>query len=228
MSKEITYIKNPAELALLNPAPERKKGVGKDPRRVAAGKKAWKTTTTKQQNRQNPMKTKELTKTGKKMFARYGAAAVGSFVTVSMVDYLLSRFGTRIPRSAREWGSILVPASVGVLIAAKSKESNIAAQGIAGGMVFSAVSQTLNKALPLAEAGTAGLSDALGFKNRNMLAEVPQPVAFQGGQSGSMVIDQDGIVRDQNGNPYAKAVPQNMLADSNWGQVNNWELEEQF
>lgn len=193
MSK--VYAKNPAELIIDNPAPKTR--TSKDPRRVAAGKKAW-ATRTKTKTRTN-MSTKtnpeKIADTGKEMFLRYGLAAVGTIASVKGVSFLMNRFGGSLPAAVRRVAPIVVPAIAGVAIGAKSKKNNEIAQGVAGGMVYASVSQALHTFLPTAV--TDGLSDGLGYKINSFLADALEP--------GSLIVTPSGEILDLNGNPQGTA-----------------------
>ena len=85
------YAKNPIEVAEMiidNPAPKNK--VKKDPRRVAAGNKSWKTRQRKTKNKTKPrMNTEKYASTGKKMILKTGLAAVGTIGGVRVTQILL-------------------------------------------------------------------------------------------------------------------------------------------
>ena len=172
------YAKNPGEIVLDNPSKRKKKKLAskKDPRRVAAGKKAWKTRQRKKKqqkrgtkmSRTNP---ENLAKTSKQMFIKYGLAAVGTITSVKAVSFLLDKFGGSLPAAVRSYAPIAVPFAGGVVIATKAKKSNEIAQGVAGGMVYAAVSNVLHKVLP-ANATNGGLSDGLGYKTSSFLGQL--------------------------------------------------------
>jgi hypothetical protein len=192
------YAKNPAEIGELiidNPAPKKKKKVKKDPRRVAAGKQSWKT---RQQNKKpkkgNRMNPEKYAKTGKSMLIKSGVIAVGTFGGVRLSQYLLDKFGQNLPAAVRQYGPIAIPAVAGIVIGTKAKQKNHLAQGVANGMVFAAVSAGLNRVLP--SSVTGGLSDAIGYEKSSMLAD------------GNLIVTPEGMVMDNQGVPYGKAVLQ--------------------
>lgn len=204
-------INNPAELIVLgNPAPKKKTNIKKNPNRVAAGRKAWKTQQQKKQKKVNRMNPEKTIKTGRKLLGKSSLVAVGTFGAVRGTAFLMQKFGQNLPAVVKDYAPIIVPIVTGTIIATKAKNTNEVMQGLAGGMVFGGVSQGLNKVLPPAVTSGSGLSGAMGYEQNSLLAGYPE---------GSMVVTPDGAVLDANGSMYGKAeiassVPQSLLAES--------------
>ncbi len=202
------YAKNPAELLLVNPAP--KKAEKKDPRRVAAGKAAWKKrqqTPKKTKTMSNKVTSKAVVKTGKAMLVKTGVAAVGTIGAVRVTDYLIQRYGQNLPAVFQKYATIVFPATAGVIIAVKSTNKNAIAQGIASGMVYASVAQGIDKLFTKAE---STLSDALGYKRNSMLSD--RLAIGPGGQ----VLDANGHIVGKARVEVPKVVTAPVLADTTY------------
>ena len=121
---------------------------------------------------------------------------------------------------------IAAPAIVGIIVGTKAKQKNHVAQGVATGLVYASVSTAMNRFLPSAVTGQEGLSDAMGYNNSSMLADV---------EPGSLVVSPSGEVQDLQGNLYGKAVLQleepketTSVRANSLELAESWENGEQF
>ncbi|MEX0662111.1 MAG: hypothetical protein WEA58_04010 [Balneolaceae bacterium] len=193
------YLGNPGEIILDNPSNKKSKSkAAKDPRRVAAGKKAWKTRQNKKKKNNDMSKKRSnpnsIADTGLKMYKQYGAAALGTIFALSGVSYAMRKFGSGLPDNVKEYAPIVVPGVVGVAIATRAKKKNAALQGVAGGMVYNSAFQAIQKLLP--DEVTGDLSGALDYNKSSLLADIPQ---------GSVVVTPEGMLLDTEGNPIRRA-----------------------
>lgn len=189
------YLSNPGEIILDNPAGKSKsknsKPKAKDPRRVAAGKKAWRTRQRKQNNktmskRVNP---KTVAETGVDLYRKSFPAALVTILSLGVAGWGLRKYGGNLPEWVPNYAPIAVPGIVGIAIASKAKKSNAPLQGAAGGMVFTSAMEALRKFLPDSITDTE-LSDAMSFKRSKMLADV---------DPSSVIVTRSGEIIDLNG-----------------------------
>lgn len=200
METEKVYAKNPAEIVLDNPSKKKSKSkAAKDPRRVAAGRKAWKTRQNKRKKKKtdmskNRMNPKDLTDTGITLYKQYGMAALGTILSLGGASYLLNRFGANLPNNVKRLAPIVIPGAVGVVVATKAKKNNAIAQGVAGGMVYNSATKAIQMLLPDSLQGD--LSGPLAYDKSSMLGSVP---------AGSYVVTPQGKLLNMDGSPAANA-----------------------
>lgn len=207
--------------------------IKKDPRRVKAGKKAWRTRQRNKKTRKNPMSKKNpnpvvkdvrgVARTGWGMVLQSIVAIAGSFAAGKSVVWLMDTYGEKLPMFAQKVVPVAVPVVGGASLAYFGKGSKIA-QDAATGMVIAGVSTGVGtgfKALKgtpaAAEPATEDLSDAYPsglYPRRDILGDSPYMVTPTGRILGA------GLPMAEAGNPGTNRFP-NMLGEGLEEQLYN-------
>lgn len=201
------YAKNPSELTdfvIDNPEQKQTKSVSKpkkDPRRVAAGKKAWRTRQrrkkrNKMSKRSNPTKeAKKVLKTGRKKVVQSVFAVGGSFAAAKLIGWAVNKYGSSLSGKWRNAVALGTPVVAGSVIATYYPKNELA-QGAATGMIISSVSsgvkQLMDKVVPQSQEMSGALVSGPEGNTNNHLADAAIPSA--------VVVTEDGRIWDMQGN----------------------------
>lgn len=180
-------LSNPAEFVIDNPQPKQGKKMAtskkKNPKRVAAGKKAARARWGKNKKRKNPAS--GIAETGKSMLVKSIFAVGGGFAAAKLIGFGLNKFGDKLPAVVRDYTPMAAPVLIGSALGYYGK-GNQTAQSAATGMVISGVNTGFKKLLP-------------------SVAGSDEQTQMSGLGDGDMILGSDGMIRTQQGVQVARA-----------------------
>lgn len=175
--------------------------------RSRAAKRGW-----AKRRRHNP-DASDVLETSKSMLVKYSLVGVAAVITIRGLQYVVGKFGSKLPAAVQDSISIGVPLVGGIWLGMKS--DSVIGQGAAGGMVLASVTSAIDKFVPIP--GGSGISDAMKM--------------YLG--DGNIAVSANGVVTS-NGQPVAQLQPitapvsQNKAylgdgSDNESGEGSSWE-----